>query len=91
MEYAREGSGERHLNLLKAAKALGLLLIASWIPSEIRAGIDPYGLLISVATANGYIAKYGGKDARRTIRDGLAYATPRPLARAFTPVGWERS
>lgn len=43
VEYAGEGSGEHHLNLLKAAKALGSLLMATWMPSEIRAGIDITG------------------------------------------------
>jgi hypothetical protein len=44
---------------------------------NVRAAIDPYGVLLPAARANGYVAKYGEAVARRTIADGIAYATPR--------------
>ena len=43
---AKEGVGERHLSILKAAKSLGPLVLSTWLPAEIRATIDPYALLI---------------------------------------------
>ena len=72
-----EGSGERHLGLLIAAIKLQSMNLSDWLPVELRAEIDPVAILLPAASANGYIAKYGEITARRTISDGLGYASPR--------------
>jgi hypothetical protein len=72
-----EGTGERHKGLLVSAMKLASLRLSEWLPEEARSAIDPYALLLPAAGQNGYIAKYGEPVARRTIADGIAYATPR--------------
>jgi len=72
-----EGTGERHLGLLISAMKLASLSLSDWLPGDVRASIDPYGVLISAAQANGYVGKYGEPVARQTIADGIAYARPR--------------
>jgi hypothetical protein len=72
-----EGTGERHRGLLITAMKLASLRLSQWLPEEARGAIDPYGALLPPARANGYVAKYGEAVARRTIADGIAYATPR--------------
>jgi hypothetical protein len=73
-----EGTGERHRGLLIAAMKLASLKLSQWLPLDLRTLIDPYTVLLPAASRNGYVAKYGEPVARRTIADGIAYATPRP-------------
>ena len=54
------------------------LRLSQWLPEDARGTIDPYSVLLPAAAQNGYISKYGEPVARRTIADGIAYATPRP-------------
>jgi hypothetical protein len=80
-----EGTGERHRGLLVSALKLGGLRVSEWLPEEVRTAIDPYGMLLPAATANGYVAKYGEAVSRRTIADGIAYATPRAAPDSQNP------
>jgi hypothetical protein len=64
---------------------LASLRLSDWLPEDVRAAFDPYGVLLPAATANGYIAKYGEAVARRTIADGIAYATPRVAPDSHNP------
>jgi hypothetical protein len=73
-----EGTGERHRGLLIASMKLASLKLSQWLPEDARSGIDPYTVLLPAASQNGYISKYGEPAARRTIADGIAYATSRP-------------
>jgi hypothetical protein len=80
-----EGTGERHRGLLIAAMKLASLRISEWLPEDVRSCIDLFGALVPAAVANGYIAKYGEAVARRTIADGIAYATPRATPDSQNP------
>jgi len=73
-----EGTGERHQGLLLAALKLESLKQSGWLPTQVRDSIDPLGLLLPAVQRNGYVEKYGEAAARRTIADGVAYASPRP-------------
>ena len=73
-----EGTGERHQGLLLAALKLESLKRSEWLPAQVRGNIDPLGLLLPAVQRNGYVEKYGEEAARRTIADGVAYASPRP-------------
>ena len=78
-----EGTGERHQGLLLAAMKLESLKQSEWLPAEVRSSIDPLDALLTAAHRNGYVEKYGEATARRTIADGVAYASPRP-----EPASW---
>jgi hypothetical protein len=81
----REGTGERHRGLLISAIKLASLRLSEWLPPAARQTIDPYSILLPAAQSNGYISKYGEDVARRTIADGIAYATPRPEPEEWDP------
>jgi hypothetical protein len=72
-----EGTGERHRGLLIVAMKLASLRLSQWLPEDARSAIDLYAVLLPAAAQNGYISRYGEPAARRTIADGIAYATPR--------------
>jgi hypothetical protein len=88
----QEGTGERHRGLLIAAIKLQSLKLSDWLPEDIRRGIDPVVLLLPAAAANGYIPKYGEDVARKTISDGMSYASARPFPAQVTasPKSWGR-
>ena len=78
-----EGTGERHQGLLLAAWKLESLKQSEWLPAEGRSSIDPLDAVLTAAHGNGAVAKYGEVTARRTIADGVAYASSRP-----EPASW---
>jgi hypothetical protein len=81
-----ESTGERHRGLLIAAMKLASLRLSQWLPEDARGAIDPYSVLLPAAAQNGYISKYGEPVARRTIADGIAYATlGRPQTHRIPP------
>ena len=78
--------GYRHRTLLNEAIALHSLTLSTWVPDNIRNGMDPQALLLPAAIANGYVSDRGEAEARRTIADGLKYAKPRPVPAHRDPV-----
>jgi hypothetical protein len=84
LESRREGTGERHLGLLAAARRLESLRLSPWLDPEARADIDVRALVLDAAERNGYLAKYGQEDTMRAVSWGIGVAEVRPM-----PPNWE--
>lgn len=70
--------GGRHRALLMGARSLHSFRMSPWLPSHLRASIDPEALLMPAAYSNGDIHLRGEGQARQTIADAEKYAHPRP-------------
>lgn len=76
-ELANTRLGNRHKELLGASIKLGGLLKADWLPAHLLREEEVWQELTWAAEQNGLLAEDGEDNIEQTIRDGIAYATPR--------------